>query len=430
MTQQSSYNNQSYGQIVWRQFKKNRLALWSLRLLAVIALIGLLSDFIANDKPLLCKIDGAWHFPIFHQYAVDVGLAKWEARFVQNNWSDHEYQFKLMPIIPYSASFQDRKNRSFVSPFDEQRIESARYRHWLGTDLLGRDVLAGMIAGTRVAMLVGLIAMSIATLIGLFFGTLAGYFGDERFKISRARLIMTLLSLPIAIFYAFVVRSNILAVADESENLIAELGKSFFIFIGILLLFNLIAELLKKIPLLGKKITIPLDILVMRMIEIFNSIPGLLLLLAILAIIKKPTIIYVMVIIGFIRWTPIARFIRAELLKIRQLEYIHAAEAMGFGKFRIIFRHAIPNALTPVLIHIAFGIAGAILLEATLSFLGIGVAPEEVTWGSLLSAARQNFSAWWLAIFPGFAIFVTVTIFNLIGDGLTDAVDPRLTANG
>ena len=263
-------------------------------------------------------------------------------------------------------------------------------------------------------------------LLEYYWVTLGGYFGDEQFKISRARLLFSLLALPIAIFYAFIVRSNLLGRADESESLLGEMGKSLVIFIGVIVVFNLLAELFKKLPFLAKKISIPIDILVMRLIEIFNSIPTLLLLLAVVAILKKPSIIYVMVIIGLIRWTGIARFIRAELLKIRQLEYIKSAEAMGFSKIRIIFRHAIPNALTPVLISIAFGIASAILLEASLSFLGIGVAAEEVTWGSLLSAARQNFSAWWLAIFPGLAIFVTVTIFNLIGEGLTDAIDPKL----
>ena len=102
-----------------------------------------------------------------------------------------------------------------------------------------------------------------------------------------------------------------------------------------------------------------------------------------------------------------------------------SAQALGYSEWRIILRHAVPNALTPVLITVAFGIASAILLEAFLSFLGIGVPPEQVTWGSMLNSARTYFSAWWLAIFPGLAIFVTVTIFNLLGEGLTDALDPR-----
>jgi peptide/nickel transport system permease protein len=150
----------------------------------------------------------------------------------------------------------------------------------------------------------------------------------------------------------------------------------------------------------------------------------LFLIIAIVAI-AKPSIILVMAIIGMTTWTGIARFIRAELLKVRNLEFIESAHALGFSEMRTLFRHAIPNALSPVLIAIAFGIAAAILIESTLSFLGIGVPAETLTWGSVLSAARQSPTAWWLAIFPGFAIFLTVTVYNLVGEGLTDALDPR-----
>jgi peptide/nickel transport system permease protein len=113
------------------------------------------------------------------------------------------------------------------------------------------------------------------------------------------------------------------------------------------------------------------------------------------------------------------------LLRIRGLDYIEAANALGFSEFRILFRHALPNALSPVLIALAFGIASAILTESLLSFLGIGVPAELITWGSMLSMARETPGAWWVALFPGFAIFITVTVYNLIGEGLTDALDPR-----
>ena len=163
----------------------------------------------------------------------------------------------------------------------------------------------------------------------------------------------------------------------------------------------------------------------MRLIEIFNSVPALLVILACVAIIKTPSILYIMLILGFLSWTGIARFIRAELLRIRNLEYIQAARALGFKERYTFIRHAIPNALSPVLITIAFGIAGAILVEASLSFLGIGVSADTVSWGSMLNVARRDFDAWWLAIFPGMGIFITVTIFNLIGDGLTEALSAK-----
>jgi peptide/nickel transport system permease protein len=112
-------------------------------------------------------------------------------------------------------------------------------------------------------------------------------------------------------------------------------------------------------------------------------------------------------------------------LKVRSLEFIEAAQSLGFSEMRIILRHAIPNSLTSVLITVAFGVASAILAESSLSFLGIGTSADVITWGKVLSEARAFAGAWWLAIFPGIAIFVTVTILNLIGDGLTDAIDPR-----
>lgn len=416
---------QSYRALVWRRFRKNRLAVWSLRALYVLLFVAVFADFLANEKPIICKLDGNWYFPVLKQYAVDAGLGKWEERFLYPKWQEYDYEFSIKPPIPYSATFQDRRNTRYKAPFGEQRIESNYYRHWLGTDAIGRDVAAGMIHGTRIAMLVGVIAMSIATVIGIFFGALAGYFGDSRLQITPVRVVFIVLAVFIGGFYAFGVRSFALEQASEQGRFLWEFGKSLFLFTFILVVANGLAGLLERKSLAHRRFYLPLDLLVMRLIEIVNSIPALLLLLATLAVLSSPSILYVMVIIGLIGWTGIARFMRAELLRIRGLPYIEAAQAMGFREARTLFRHAIPNALTPVLITIAFGIASAILLEASLSFLGIGVDARTVTWGSMLQAARNNINAWWLAIFPGLAIFITVTIFNLIGEGITEALDPK-----
>lgn len=417
--------DQSYWANVKRQFSKNRVAVWSLRVFYVILFIAIFADFLSNERPLVCKLDGKLLFPVLKQYAVSAGLSRWDEKFVTTPWHEHQYDFAVWPPIPYSSTTIDKKNRNFTSPFDKQEVKSWRWHHLLGTDELGRDVAAGMIHGTRIAISVGVIAMTIASVIGILLGSLAGYFGDNHLQMSRIRLILNLLGLVLGIFYAFVARGYALGAGAEESGFMWQLLISFGIFAGIMVAVNLLASALKNVPGLSSRVNIAADILVMRLIEVFNSIPGLLLILSIVAL-TKPSIMNVMIIIGFISWTSIARFIRAELLRIRNLEYIEAAQAMGFSEARIIFRHAIPNALTPVLITIAFGIASAILTEAFLSFLGIGVAAEEVTWGSLLNLARTKFQAWWLAIFPGTAIFITVTIFNLIGEGLTDALDPRL----
>jgi peptide/nickel transport system permease protein len=131
-------------------------------------------------------------------------------------------------------------------------------------------------------------------------------------------------------------------------------------------------------------------------------------------------------IIGFTSWTGIARITRAEFLKIRNLEYIQAGKALGFSQSRIIFRHALPNGIAPALVIIAFGVAAAILIESSLSFLGIGVPADVVTWGSLIASGRAHFGAWWLVVFPGLAILLTVSVYNLLGEGIRDAIDPRL----
>ncbi|MDC3253492.1 MAG: ABC transporter permease [Saprospiraceae bacterium] len=417
---------QSYWSRVKRRFQKNKLAKWSLRLLIGIFLIAVFSDFIANEKPLYCKIKGKTYFPILKQYAVDLGLSKWDTKFYQTPWQDHDYESVIMPPIPYSHFTLDNKNVHFVSPFGNQNVPSNRFWHWLGTDQFGRDVLAGMIRGTRVAMLIGVLSMFIAALIGLFLGSIAGFFGDTRFRISRVKLLLNLIGIVLGYFYAFSARIYTLSVANESGTFGIEIFKSVLIFFGIILLCGLLSKAFDYIPFFSKEIIIPFDLMIMRLIEIVNAIPSLFFLLAAVTILEKPSIVSIMIIIGFLKWTSIARFVRAELLRVRSLEFIEAANAMGFSDWRIIIRHAIPNSIAPVLITIAFGVASAILIEAFLSFLGIGLENDEMTWGLLLSFARESTTSWWLAIFPGFAIFITVTLFNLIGDGLADAFDSKL----
>jgi peptide/nickel transport system permease protein len=426
--QQIQELDQSYWAIVKRQFKKNRLAVWSLRVVYVIVFIGVFANFIANDKPYYCKYDGKTYFPVFKEVAVNLGVASWPSELVTADWKKLELESAIWPIIPYSSKEFDRYNVQHKSPFGEQRnLRSWRWRHWMGTDEIGRDVMAGMIYGTRIAMLVGVVSMSIATFIGIVMGAFAGYFGDERLKMSLIRVVLNVAFIYPAFFYSFGVRSS--AIADSfSSSIIAFLGHlvlSLAIFVGVMAVPNVLSNVLKKVPLLSKKVNVPVDIIISRTIEVIISIPGLLLILSIVAIVK-PSIMIVMVVIGLTSWTGIARFARGELLRVRNLEYITAAQSLGFSEFRTIFRHALPNALTSVLISVAFGVAGAILTESFLSFLGIGVQADVITWGKLLNFSRSTPEAWWLAIFPGFAIFITVTIFNLLGEGLNDALDPRL----
>jgi len=167
------------------------------------------------------------------------------------------------------------------------------------------------------------------------------------------------------------------------------------------------------------------DIVLSRMMEVMMLFPSFFLILTLVALIG-PSIYIIMVVIGLTRWAPIARLIRGEVLKQRGGEYVMAARALGASHGRIVFRHILPNSLGPALVSAPFGVAGAIVTEAGLSLLGVGVRPPTPTWGILLKLGNDNYNYWWLIVVPSLAMFFTVTIFNLVGGGLRDAMDPRL----
>lgn len=168
------------------------------------------------------------------------------------------------------------------------------------------------------------------------------------------------------------------------------------------------------------------DALILRLIEIWICVPSFFLIITVMAFLD-PSIINIMVVIGITGWPGIARLVRGEFLKHKQQEYAVAARASGLSDRRIIFRHLLPNALSPVFVSATFGVAGAILTESALSFLGFGVPPPTASWGEILKQSQSYVDfAWWLVAFPGIAVFITVVAFNLVGDGLRDALDPRL----
>lgn len=167
------------------------------------------------------------------------------------------------------------------------------------------------------------------------------------------------------------------------------------------------------------------DMIISRIIEIVMCFPTFFLILAVLAFIG-PSLYNIMIVIGLTSWTGIARLVRGEFLKLRSQDFVQAIEACGASSFRIIFKHIMPNALAPVLVSASFGVASAILVESSLSFLGFGVQPPTPSWGEILSQSRDFMDfAWWLTLFPGVAIFLTITSFNLVGEGLRDALDPK-----
>jgi peptide/nickel transport system permease protein len=144
-------------------------------------------------------------------------------------------------------------------------------------------------------------------------------------------------------------------------------------------------------------------------------------------VIIDPNILTIMMVIGLTSWMGVARLVRAEFLSVKERDYVMAARALGAGDSRIIFRHILINSLAPVLVSAVLGIAGAVLVESALSFLGIGVQPPTPSWGNILTLGKDNIEiAWWLSVFPGLAILITVLGYNLLGEGIRDSIDPRL----
>ncbi|TXF91467.1 ABC transporter permease [Neolewinella aurantiaca] len=370
-------------------------------------LIAVFADFIANDRPLIAKAEGELRFPVLHEYGSALGLTA-PYQPVVRNWKRVDTEWALWPVVPYSAGATDLKNSNFKSPFDAQET-GPRARHYLGTDKLGRDVLAGLIAGSRVAIFVGIGSLLISLLIGVPMGGVAGFFGNDGLRGSRARWWGRSVGGLLGVLYAWI--SLLPYFRVESFGLTVALLITGFIVGGWLL-----SLLLRLVPFFRKPTSFPADSIFLQVVELFVNIPGLVLLIALLAVINQPSLWIVVLVIGVLRWPYVARHLRAELLRIRSLPYIEAARISGLGKWRILFHHALPNALGPLMIVSAFGLGGAILLEAFLSFLGIGIPTDQVTWGSLLRASRSRPDAWWLAVFPGVLLTFTVLAANILGE--------------
>jgi peptide/nickel transport system permease protein len=171
-----------------------------------------------------------------------------------------------------------------------------------------------------------------------------------------------------------------------------------------------------------------IDSIVMRFVDVMLTFPTEFLILAVIAYLDA-SIWNIMVVIGMTSWMGVCRLVRAEVMSLRERDFMVAAEALGLPPSRIIFRHALPNALAPVFVSAVLGVGGAILIESGLSFLGIGVQPPTPSWGNILTEGKSTLEvAWWLSVWPGLAILVTVLGYNLLGEGLRDVLDPRLKA--
>jgi peptide/nickel transport system permease protein len=167
------------------------------------------------------------------------------------------------------------------------------------------------------------------------------------------------------------------------------------------------------------------DVFIMRLVDVMLSIPSFFLILAVIAFLT-PSIINIMIVIGLTSWMGVTRLVRAEFLSLCEREYVMASRTLGARDYRLIFRHLLPNSLTPIIVSAVLGVAGAVLMESGLSFLGLGVQAPQASWGNILTDGKEYIQfAWWLSLFPGLAILITVLGYNLLGEGLRDALDPR-----
>jgi peptide/nickel transport system permease protein len=167
------------------------------------------------------------------------------------------------------------------------------------------------------------------------------------------------------------------------------------------------------------------DTFIMRLVDVMLSIPSFFLILAVIAFLT-PSIYNVMIVIGLTSWMGVTRLVRAEFLSLSGREFVQASRALGAKDARLIFTHLLPNSLTPIIVSSVLGVAGAVLLESGLSFLGLGVQAPQASWGNILTDGKDYIQfAWWLSLFPGLAILITVLGYNLLGEGLRDALDPR-----
>lgn len=367
---------------------------WSLLLLGLYLLTALLAPLLANNRGWIALDQtGRISFPL---------LLQDQSESLQTN-----YRWVIGPPVPFLPTDQDA-SAVRKAPFQSRR-------HLLGTDELGRDVLSMIIHATRKDMTVAFFAILLAGFIGIFAGIIAASGGSGFWHFKRAEILFILIfSLP-SFFYSFMILPRVLTKLLSFSILLQVLFIAVAFMAGILIPARLLGRFFKR-GILAKKVSLSPDPFINRLIEIIISIPVIYLIIMLVGSLGGQSTTVLILAIGLTGWTGIARLTRAEMLRIRAQDYFRAAEALGLKRWQMVLRHAIPNALGPVLTALAFGMANAILIESFLSFIGLGFPPDAATWGSLLNAGRQDLSSWWLSLFPGLAIFFVVLALNVSGE--------------
>ena len=356
----------------------------------ITVVIALGAPLISHDVPILCKTDDGVSLPIFQpkKYRTHRGGVRDRRMTDICHWA-------LYPLMRYHPSNLDPSIR-FLSP-DKH--------HWLGTDGLGRDTLVSLLYGLRIALIISLLSMLVALGVGLVLGGLTGYLADDKIRMRWPEIMLQLF---IGLYMLFLIRS-VMSLYDLGWVGIA----------GFLLLW--VGTHLSAHRLMGRYITIgayfslPLDLIIMRIIEVLKSIPALFLLMVLVGYLEHIDVYAMGMIIGLFSGPHIARIVRGEIIKIKSYDYVKSASLLNFSEWQIFRIQVLPNIMGPLFVALSFTAANAVLLESGLSFLGLGLSADQVSWGSLLNDARKHFSAWWLALAPGTAIFMLILYYNRLG---------------
>ncbi len=393
LSQKKSNWGTSYGELVWKEFTKSRLSVISLAFIILLFIVAVLAPFLANDKPFFIIIDGQTRFPLFK------GLKA------------TDYSVFLASMAGIIQLLLIKRNRHLLDP-------SVR----------------GGVLFRQISVIAGIVLAGII-LIQVFMPYRLDA-EDYKAMISSGKAEKALFA-PIPYGYARTdlksreqppnkehwlgtddVGSDVLCRLIHGSRISLSVG---FVAVGISSIIGIFVGAI--LGYFGGRV----DFIGMRIVEIMMAIPTFFLIITIVAFFPR-SLFNIMFIIGITSWTGDARFIRAEFFKLRNQDFVQAAKSLGLPLKSILFKHMLPNGITPVLVNATFGIAGAIFVEAALSFLGFGVAPPTPSWGQMLSLGVSTTGRflWWLTIFPGLAIFLTVLAYNLVGEALRDAIDPRL----
>ncbi|MEQ8560700.1 MAG: ABC transporter permease [Cytophagales bacterium] len=361
--------------------------------------LGLFSELISSEKPLYYIEDGKSYFPIIEQESL-------------RDYKSQKHEAVIWPPIPFSSSSMDMQNTGSKAPGVMENRIGGNFKHLLGTDHLGRDVTAGLIAGANVSLKIVFYSLLLSAVFGILIGLITGYFGDQGLKVRFPNLFL--------IFSLFLT-----LIFHSSESGIMSLSFIIWLLICFILYF-----LLRSIPfkLFNSKKSLPLDLLIWRILEIFDSIPKILLLIAIFAG-YSPSLERVIILIALISWPGISKIVRAETLSEKNKNYIEAGKALGFKNSRLILIHILPNIIAPISVYLTFFAGSIILIESSLSFLGLGMPPDVQTWGRMLALAKNHLSSWWLVFFPGFFIFASVYSLNTLGRYLSSKIQYRKQQN-